>query len=239
MSWLMAGTWNVAGVATCIHPPLPGRQAHVGFTRNTCKQNQRPSIVGTPLVCVLRLLCASCGSCVRPAALVCVLRLLCASRGLVCVPGACVRPGGWCASRALVRVPVVFGRPGACGASRGLVCVPGACVRPGGLCASRGLVCVPRDGLPNGMVCVLYAAAPPARWTQRDGAPPARWTTQRACVRLAVSRTQRACLHPGSLSASWGRAHPTRMLASCAPIWVLRAALLNVYGPCATRNRLG
>src|SRR5581483_2404321 len=178
MSWLMAGTWNVAGVATCIHPPLPGRQAHVGFTRNTCKQNQRPSIVGTPLVCVPRLLCASRGSCVRPAALVCVPRLLCASRG------SCVRPAA--------------------------------------------LVCVPRDGLPNGMVCVLYAAAPPARWT-----------TQRACVRLAVSRTQRACLHPGSLSASWGRAHPTRMLASCAPIWVLRAALLNVYGPCATRNRLG
>src|SRR5579885_1853643 len=106
MSWLMAGTWNVAGVATCIHPPLPGRQAHVGFTRNTCKQNQRPSIVGTPLVCVLRLLCASCGSCVRPAALVCVLRLLCASwsscvrrAALVCVLrllcascGSCVRP---------------------------------------------------------------------------------------------------------------------------------------------------
>jgi len=162
----MAGTWNVAGVATCIHPPLPGRQAHVGFTRNTCKQNQRPSIVGTPLVCVPRLLCASRGSCVRPAALVCVPRLLCASRG------SCVRPARWATQRDGVR--------SVCR------CASRAVDYPTRLCASCGLAhptCMPASwelvrilgaGAPNAHACVLRADMGPAGritqcvWSLRD-----------------------------------------------------------------------
>jgi hypothetical protein len=135
-----------------------------------------PSIVGTPLVCVLPprvrppALCASNGlvcvlpplacvhcPCARPSPLACVHRPCAHPAGRRASCGwMCAHPTGWCASIALVRVH----RP--LRASTGLVCIQradghraGGYVRPTGRRAGDGRSPTGRWAS-CGWVCVLY-----------------------------------------------------------------------------------